>query len=61
MKLWIPFASSAGALLVIASFVGAGWDAPPVDTQQIGYRGTGMYHHMDMETEKALKAVNVAP
>ena len=26
MKLWIPFAVSAGSLLTIASFVGAGWD-----------------------------------
>ncbi|MBO3761747.1 photosynthetic reaction center cytochrome PufC [Ciceribacter sp. L1K22] len=61
MRLWIPFAASAGALLTIASFVGAGWDAPPVETVQIGYRGTGMNHHSDMETQEALKLANVVP
>ena len=61
MKLWVPFAVSAGALLAIASFVGAGWDAPPVASEQIGYRGTGMYHHRDVETEAALKVANVVP
>ena len=61
MKLWIPFAASAGALLAIASFVGAGWDAPPVASQQIGYRGTGMNQHRDIETEAALKVANVVP
>jgi hypothetical protein len=49
MKLWIPFAAAAGALLAAASFFGADWDLPPVDTEQIGYRGTGMYHR-DRET-----------
>lgn len=61
MKLWIPFAVSAGTLLTIASFVGAGWDAPPVETEQIGYRGTGMYLHKDIEKEEALRAANVVP
>jgi photosynthetic reaction center cytochrome c subunit len=61
MKLWLPFAASAGALLTIASFVGAGWDAPPVATEQIGFRGTGMVHHRDIETEAALRQANVVP
>lgn len=61
MRLWIPFAISAGTLLAIASFVGAGWDAPPVAGEQIGYRGTGMVHYRDIETEEELKAANVAP
>ncbi|QLF68484.1 photosynthetic reaction center cytochrome c subunit [Peteryoungia desertarenae] len=61
MKLWIPFAVSAGTLLTIASFVGAGWDAPPVETEQIGYRGTGMYIHKDIEKEEALRAANIVP
>ncbi len=61
MQLWIPFAASAGALLAIASFVGAGWDAPPVETTQIGYRGTGMYLEQDVEKLEALKAANVVP
>lgn len=61
MKLWIPFAAGAASLLAIASFVGAGWDAPPVETTQIGYRGTGMYIHKDMEKQEELRAANVAP
>eukprot|EP01032_Pedospumella_encystans_P002462 gene2462-2895_t len=61
MKLWIPFAVSAGTLLTIASFVGAGWDAPPVETTQIGSRGTGMYLHRDVEKQEVLKAANVVP
>ncbi|WP_312858724.1 hypothetical protein [Rhizobium sp. G21] len=61
MRLWIPFAISAGTLLTIASFVGAGWDAPPVAGEQIGYRGTGMAHYRDIETEEALRAANIAP
>ena len=61
MKLWIPFAATAGSLLAIASFVGADWDLPPVDTEQIGYRGTGMYHSRDREDVEALRAANVVP
>jgi len=61
MRLWIPFAAGAASLLAIASFVGAGWDAPPVETDQIGYRGTGMYIHKDKEKQAELAAANVAP
>jgi len=61
MNLWLPMAAGAGALLAVASFVGTDWDLPPVDTEQIGYRGTGMYNSRDRETEAALKAANVVP
>ena len=61
MQLWIPFAASAGTLLAIASFVGADWDLPPVQSEQIGYRGTGMYLEKDIEKEKALRAANAVP
>jgi len=61
MQLWIPFAAAAGALLGIASFVGADWDAPPVETTQLGYRGTGMNLIQDVEKVDALKAANVVP
>lgn len=61
MKLWIPFAASAGALLTIASFVGAGWDAPPVDGTQLGFRGTGMVLYRDIEKQQALTTANVVP
>ena len=61
MQLWIPFAATAGTLLAVASFVGAGWDAPPVETTQIGYRGTGMYLEQDIEKITALQTANIVP
>ena len=44
MKLWIPFAAAAGVFVGAAIIFGADWDLPPVDTDQIGYRGSGMFH-----------------
>lgn len=61
MQLWIPFAAAAGSLLAIASFVGADWDAPPVENTQTGYRGTGMALIKDAEKADAMKAANVVP
>ena len=61
MQLWVPFAASAGSLLLVASFFTAGWDAPPVESTQIGYRGSGMYLEKSVERQAALKAANVAP
>ncbi len=61
MRLWVPFAASAGVLLAVASFVGAGWDAPPVATEQVGFRGTGMYNIRDVETQADLRAANAIP
>lgn len=61
MQLWIPFAASAGALLAIASIVGTDWDLPPVETEQLGYRGTGMNLIKDVEKQEALRAANVVP
>ncbi|CTQ71879.1 photosynthetic reaction center cytochrome PufC [Roseibium alexandrii] len=61
MQLWIPFAAAAGTLLGIASFVGADWDAPPVETTQMGYRGTGMNVIKDVDKVEALKALNAVP
>ena len=61
MKLWIPFAAAAGVFVGAAIIFGADWDLPPVDTDQIGYRGSGMYHTLDREDQAALKLANVAP
>ncbi|WP_244447135.1 photosynthetic reaction center cytochrome PufC [Hoeflea sp. BAL378] len=44
-----------------AVIFGADWDTPPVDTVQIGYRGTGMVQVLDREDQVALKLANVAP
>ena len=61
MRLWIPFATGAASLLAIASIVGADWDLPPVDSEQIGYRGSGMYQHTDREDTVATRAANQIP
>ncbi len=61
MKLWVPFASAAVVLVGAAILFRADWDLPPVDTEQIGYRGTGMYLSKDREDVAALKAANVVP
>jgi len=61
MKLWIPFAAAAGVFVGAAIIFGADWDLPPVDTDQIGYRGSGMFHTLDREDQAALKLANVAP
>jgi hypothetical protein len=39
----------------------AGWHVPPVDTQQIGYRGTAMDVIRDRDAVAALKAANIVP
>ena len=61
MKIWIPFAAAGAILLGAAMLTGAGWDTPPVDTDQIGYRGTGMYVTHDREDVAALRAANALP
>ncbi|WP_349359972.1 photosynthetic reaction center cytochrome PufC [Stappia sp.] len=61
MNLWLPTAAGAGALLAAAAILGADWDLPPVDTEQVGYRGTGMYVSRDREKVAELQAANVVP
>ncbi|OCW58488.1 photosynthetic reaction center cytochrome PufC [Hoeflea olei] len=57
-QLWIPFAA-AGAVFVGAAIIfGADWDTPPVDSVQIGYRGSGMVQVLDREDQAALKVAN---
>ncbi len=46
--------------LCTAAFLSA-CERPPVDTQQLGYRGTGMGQAINPRTELARQAANVAP
>ncbi len=61
MKLWIPFALGAGVLFGSAMVFGADWDLPPVDSTQVGYRGTGMVTIKDREDVAALTLANALP
>lgn len=61
MNLFLPFAVAGGALLGIAAAVGTDWDLPPIETEQLGYRGSGMYIHYDVENRAELMAKQVAP
>ena len=40
---------------------GADWDLPPVDSTQLGYRGTGLVQISDREEQAALRLANVPP
>ncbi len=61
MNFALPFAIAGATLLGIASVVGVDWDAPPVETEQVGYRGTGMYVTKDAAEAAAGRANNVVP
>jgi len=47
-----------GLLLVSVS---ACWEAPPMDSEQIGYRGTGMLQTTNPEDTEVLQSLNVVP
>lgn len=49
------------ALLVIAFFFTIGWERPPIDVQQIGYRGTGMEEPNNPRDQAKLVALNQVP
>jgi photosynthetic reaction center cytochrome c subunit len=49
-----------GALLGVA-VLAAGWDFPPIKTEQLGYRGVAMESVVNPRTERRLIAANQAP
>ncbi|MTI44850.1 photosynthetic reaction center cytochrome c subunit [Roseibium hamelinense] len=61
MKLWVPFAVGGVVLFSAAMIFRTDWDLPPVDSEQIGYRGTGMYLTKDREKENELRIANEVP
>ena len=61
MRLWVPFALGAGALIVVGSLIGPDWSLPPVDSTQTGYRGTGMEVVHDRVRQAELEAANIPP
>lgn len=57
----IPLAVTVVTLLVLAMMLGVGWDRPPIDSEQVGYRGVGM-ERVDNPREAAmLAALNQVP
>jgi photosynthetic reaction center cytochrome c subunit len=61
MNLLIPV-GAAGAILIGGIMVAtAGWDLPPTDSVQYGYRGTGMEEVLDREDQLKLAAANALP
>ncbi len=60
MNFWAPVGVGIAALLTIAMIGTAGWDLPPVETEQVGYRGTGMVLVKDREELAALEAAVAA-
>jgi photosynthetic reaction center cytochrome c subunit len=61
MNLLVPAGAAAAILVGGIMFATAGWDLPPVSTQQSGYRGTAMEQVFDRETAARLAAANVLP
>ena len=55
------FAIVVGTLLGVAMLTMAGWEAPPIDAEQIGYRGVAMEKLTNPRTERRLMAANQAP
>lgn len=62
MKILIPAAVGVASLLTIAMMTGAGWDHPPVEAVQRGYRGLGQEHvYNPRVVGPQVAAVNVPP
>ncbi|MTH98784.1 photosynthetic reaction center cytochrome PufC [Roseibium sp. RKSG952] len=61
MKLGTTFAASAAVIFALILLLAPDWDLPPVESEQIGYRGTGMVLNKDVEKQKELRIANEVP
>jgi photosynthetic reaction center cytochrome c subunit len=61
MKLGSSILVATGALLTIAMFTLTDWDAPPIETEQTGYRGLGIVQVSDPDRTGPLEAANQVP
>ncbi|MBO6757559.1 MAG: photosynthetic reaction center cytochrome c subunit [Roseibium sp.] len=61
MSYWTIFGVAGAAVLGAALVFGPDWDLPPADTEQVGYRGTGMFVSRDHEKQVALREANQVP
>ena len=55
--LLIPFA----VVFVIGATFTVGWERPPIDVQQVGYRGTGMEEPNNPREQAKLRELNAVP
>jgi photosynthetic reaction center cytochrome c subunit len=61
MKLAVPVIGAIAVLFTGWMMAKAGWNLPPVETKQVGYRGTGAFVIHDKDREEKAMAANVAP
>ncbi len=61
MKLGVSLLTTAGVLLTIAMLTTVGWDYPPIQTIQRGFRGLGMVEVYNPRTVEAQQAQNQLP
>jgi len=61
MRLGIPIFLVIVVFLTIAMLFTAGWDRPPIESEQLGYDGVGMVDHNNPRRVAADKAQTEIP
>ena len=61
MKIPLGLLAIIAGFLTVAMFTTAGWDLPPTDDVQTGFRGTGMVQIDDREQVRLEQAMNQVP
>jgi len=61
MKLGISIGLVVVVFLTIAMLFNAGWERPPIEVEQVGYRGVAMEHLTNPRTEAAKRDINQVP